>query len=156
MSFEPKQTFSCNFNLQSSYISTENLFNPSKWKDSKSWITVLIHLRIIQGYPSCQRVVYFRDEAAIVTSKATHQSQSICIICVNILTITAIAASPPKKQNKNPLGSKVIQGKLRKSTTPVKKPVARQTTESLWNLGRRGFKHLRRKITKIVSNFLLQ
>ena len=34
----------------------------------------------------------------------------------------------------------------------VLSPVTRQTTESLWNLGRRGFKHLRRKRTKIVSH----
>ena len=78
MSFEPTQTLSCNFNLQSSYVSTENLFNPSKRKDSKSWITVFIRLRMIQGYPWYQRIYfYFRDEAAIVCGKATHQSQSV-------------------------------------------------------------------------------
>ena len=39
-----------------------------------------------------------------------------------------------------------------KKSLRVLSPVPRQTTESLWNLGGRGFKHLRRKITKIVSH----
>ena len=42
-------------------------------------------IRIIQVYPRCQRVFYFRDEAAIVSGKATHQSQSVCIRCKHLI-----------------------------------------------------------------------
>ena len=58
-------------------------------QDSKSWITVFFCLiRIIQGYSRCQRFfffLYFRDEAAIVSGKATHQSQRVWILCKHFL-----------------------------------------------------------------------
>ena len=70
--------------------------------------------------------LHFRDEAAIVSGKATHQSQHIWILCKHFLlqvrqliSIAAIAALLPKNPHK------LIQGKIGQSTatkpTPVKK-----------------------------------
>ena len=137
-------------NLKSSYISTETLFSPFKRKDCKGEGLAQI----------CQKV-------GVEVVKCEKYSSRVCNPCAR------------KIRNLGSLYSFVqesIQGKISKSTptkaTPVKNHLLempdlqnqfkcyrlwqKQTTENLlgklWNLGKRGLKHLRRKITIILTS----
>ena len=63
---------------------------------------------------------YFRDEAAIVSNKASHQSQCVCIRCKHYMQIICRVYNldrgyhsfATKKKNRNPLGPRVVQGKI--------------------------------------------